>query len=394
MAAKAYARLQRYINAGAGDMSTERRGELVEALVALGYKRSQAVEIVWSTHLDEADTDEDALRAILAKGIDPQGATLVKHDYNTQLLGGLVTIAPKPTGSNIDADTTPITPADSGAGQAPSGVVARLNDWLNPPDALATGDGQMTAILAANRPGPGPSPDDVSQIDTVQLQAAQDALTQVRAQNADADADADETPPPLHPNAAAQFADRWTAGVQPSFDRLAAWADTLPTPGGIGLLLIVIGFFLFAIVPVNGTQTRLSLIFLTLFGHTKLSTPSKPWSPIPNSPIAAGLEGLASATEDIATQIGVIGSAISGVAGIGPWITGNGQMAVAGALPGYAPSAAGSLGAAGVVGSGIQQYLHDASGGLFDFNYGEDGFLPPTTPTTATTNGQGGTQTF
>lgn len=44
----------------------------------------------------------------------------------------------------------------------------------------------------------------------------------------------------------------------------------LPMPGGIGMLVFALVVFLFIIVPVNGTKTRMELIWLVLTGAYKL----------------------------------------------------------------------------------------------------------------------------
>lgn len=46
------------------------------------------------------------------------------------------------------------------------------------------------------------------------------------------------------------------------------WIASQPTPGGIFTLIIIIVFFIWAIVPVNGTHTRLELLWLTITGKT------------------------------------------------------------------------------------------------------------------------------
>lgn len=72
--------------------------------------------------------------------------------------------------------------------------------------------------------------------------------------------------------------------------KLTSWADRVPTPGGIGVLLLLIFLFLWAIVPVNGQYTRLQLMWLTLTGRTKMaSTPDAANTPTggnlpPNTP--------------------------------------------------------------------------------------------------------------
>lgn len=54
-------------------------------------------------------------------------------------------------------------------------------------------------------------------------------------------------------------------------DRFEAWAESVPTPGGIGILLLLIFLFLWAIVPVNGKRTRAELLWLTLMGQTTMA---------------------------------------------------------------------------------------------------------------------------
>ncbi|WP_067936769.1 hypothetical protein [Alicyclobacillus kakegawensis] len=58
----------------------------------------------------------------------------------------------------------------------------------------------------------------------------------------------------------------WPGGlpVMPKV-RLPRLSD-LPTPGGIGLLLFVIGFILFAVTPGKGGLSRLSLVWGSLLG--------------------------------------------------------------------------------------------------------------------------------
>ena len=53
--------------------------------------------------------------------------------------------------------------------------------------------------------------------------------------------------------------------------KLTSWADRVPTPGGIGVLVLLIFLFLWAIVPVNGQYTRMQLLWLTLTGRTKMA---------------------------------------------------------------------------------------------------------------------------
>lgn len=355
-----YARLQRYATADRGDMSTTRRGELVDVLISFGYTRDHAVGIVWATNLNESDSDAEALTKVLTEGEDNRG------NRETIVPGSPTVIALRPAAQsqdNIIADTTPLPPPPPDTTPAPLGH--RLSALFANPR------GYSPSVLAQTPPptgpGPGPSPDDES-VDATTLAQAQTVLAQNRAATAAAAATAGAGHPAL-PNSAAQFADRWAASVQPQFERLNDWASNLPTPGGIGLMLILIAFFLFAVVPVNGTQTRLSLLFLTLLGHTTLPTPQKPWQAVPNNPIAAALEGMATATEDIAASISGVTGAVNTAGGIAGGIG-------AGIGAGLGTASGGLLAATGVVGQGMQNYLHGASGGLLSFNYGEDGFIP------------------
>lgn len=45
------------------------------------------------------------------------------------------------------------------------------------------------------------------------------------------------------------------------------WAENLPTPGGNLALVLILVFFAFAVIPVNGGNTRLQLIWLVLTGQ-------------------------------------------------------------------------------------------------------------------------------
>ena len=55
-----------------------------------------------------------------------------------------------------------------------------------------------------------------------------------------------------------------------TLDPAKRWIEGLPTPGGIGLMLLVLVFFIFAIIPVNHKRTRFQLIYLTLTGAETL----------------------------------------------------------------------------------------------------------------------------
>lgn len=111
------------------------------------------------------------------------------------------------------------------------------------------------------------------------------------------------------------------------FDAVTSWVEGLPTPGGNLALLLILLFFAFAIIPVNGGATRLELIWLVLTGgadlpttaagtggNTQTSTPGV-------GDIAAGLG------TGLGTAAGVAGSTIrdvltGGASGGGPGLPG------------------------------------------------------------------------
>jgi hypothetical protein len=54
--------------------------------------------------------------------------------------------------------------------------------------------------------------------------------------------------------------------------RTSNWIASAPTPGGIGVLVLALLFFLWAIVPVNAAgDTRLKLLWYTLIGRTQFT---------------------------------------------------------------------------------------------------------------------------
>ena len=102
--------------------------------------------------------------------------------------------------------------------------------------------------------------------------------------------------------------------IKPASDR----ARRAPTPGGIGLMLFALIVFLFAIIAVNGTHTRLELIWLTLLGKT--SVPRAPGDS--NGTTAAVLQAAAVATaQDISAAtglpLGVSSAGVGAALGIG-----------------------------------------------------------------------------
>ena len=60
-------------------------------------------------------------------------------------------------------------------------------------------------------------------------------------------------------------------GVSDFGQGIVNWAESWPTPGGIGLLLLVIFILLWALIPVDQQgYTRLQLLWFTLMGRTSL----------------------------------------------------------------------------------------------------------------------------
>jgi hypothetical protein len=54
--------------------------------------------------------------------------------------------------------------------------------------------------------------------------------------------------------------------------RTSNWIASAPTPGGIGVLVLALLFFLWAIIPVNAAgDTRLKLLWYTLIGRTQFT---------------------------------------------------------------------------------------------------------------------------
>lgn len=78
----------------------------------------------------------------------------------------------------------------------------------------------------------------------------------------------ERTPPPimptLQPPVAVEIASAYA-------NRATDWVSAQPTPGGIGLLVLVLIVLVWAMIPVNDAgATRLQLLWLTLTGRTRL----------------------------------------------------------------------------------------------------------------------------
>lgn len=68
-------------------------------------------------------------------------------------------------------------------------------------------------------------------------------------------------------------------GLQNTVSGLADRASALATPGGIGFLVAVLLFFVWAIVPVSGGKTRLRLLFDVLTGRTQIRNTGATFTP-------------------------------------------------------------------------------------------------------------------
>lgn len=150
-----------------------------------------------------------------------------------------------------------------------AGQAALLNFLNNPAQPAAPGQAAPTTVLP---PGPKvskPSPQQKAQADAVKQQQRREESA-LKAQQ--------QTQQRFEQQATQIGIKAVSGGVQElgqnlsnMGDRLSSWADSVPTPGGIGLLLVVIFLFLWAIVPVNGGNTRLQLLWKTLTGRTRMT---------------------------------------------------------------------------------------------------------------------------
>lgn len=113
-------------------------------------------------------------------------------------------------------------------------------------------------------------------------------------------------------NAGAKVGGAALAGVQERVgavgDAVTGWADRMPTPGGIGLLLAAIFILLWAVVPVNGGHTRLTLLWMTLMGRTRMALTPDAGGTYDASTPAGGAGGgfqASTPTADLLSQLGV-----------------------------------------------------------------------------------------
>ena len=174
---------------------------------------------------------------------------------------------------------------------------------------------------------------------TAQREADRQADRQTRAQReADRDAQAQADRQARQARSQQQADERRRASQERNakrahapLDAVTSWVEGLPTPGGNLALLLILLFFAFAIIPVNGGATRLELIYLVLTGGADLPTN------------AAGTSGNTQAStpgaSDIATGIRAgVGAAIGSVLGGGTVLPGiGGGPGLPGLNAGFAP---------------------------------------------------------
>lgn len=86
----------------------------------------------------------------------------------------------------------------------------------------------------------------------------------------------DSEEPALQGNGAAalgEAAENLAESAKGVADKVGGWAETLPTPGGIALLVVILLAFLWAVVPVNGGKTRAQLLYYVLMEKSILKPP-------------------------------------------------------------------------------------------------------------------------
>lgn len=120
-----------------------------------------------------------------------------------------------------------------------------------------------TWVYASDDPHAGASVDDTPTLPGGFHQAATD-------QDSDQEQPAQPAKPAKAPDLSAP-ADAMR-NMRGTLGHVSELAGRVPTPGGIGLLLAVLVFFWFAVIPVaaNGKDTRLTLIWRTLLGQVHI----------------------------------------------------------------------------------------------------------------------------
>ncbi len=86
------------------------------------------------------------------------------------------------------------------------------------------------------------------------------------------------------------------------------WLESLPTPGGIATIIVILLFFLFAVIPVDSQgNTRLKLLWLSIRGNTHLAYTETTASPTKEviSPSASGKNEDVSEAVDLSIYRGV-----------------------------------------------------------------------------------------
>lgn len=146
-----------------------------------------------------------------------------------------------------------------------------LQNFLGEDDTLSGGKLKVNSsgqpLNAAGQPvGQGAAPRNVRKAQAVsqpQNQGQQQQQQPTFTQGVAADTDADVA-------LAGSAVNRIAANVNDAGARVEAWANSVPTPGGILVVLLVLFLFLWLIVPVNGQYTRGKLLWLTLMGQTSI----------------------------------------------------------------------------------------------------------------------------
>lgn len=209
---------------------------------------------------------------------------------------------------SVDAQGTPVAAPSGGAGSGSSGTTA---------------SGVSAADLRAQRQAINAQREADRQADRNARQAAQ---TQRAQQQADARRRAHE--------------ERNAKSARAPFDALSAWVEGLPTPGGNLALLLIILFFAFAIIPVNGGATRLELIYLVLTGRADLPTNAAGTSGNTTTTTPGIGQVIAGIGSGIGSSVGTVGTGI----GIGVGVAGNALGLPSGWLPGNGGNSGGGPG--------------------------------------------------
>src|SRR6266568_3108600 len=133
-----------------------------------------------------------------------------------------------------------------------------------------------TEVLSIPPPPPPPSTEQViAQKATETKQVVQSQQKAEAQQNAQEEKEAQKTQDAL--KQAGQVAGKIGAEVNKPVDRVKEYLSSVPTPGGILSILLVVLFFVLAVTPIDKQgNTRLKLIWLTLTRKTQLDYTNNP----------------------------------------------------------------------------------------------------------------------